>query len=151
MLSHPSVATTLQALFTLVRESEREMALNLGLNLNDFRALSVLAQSGPMTSGHLAEELGSTAATTTAITNRLELRGYVTRHRGAVDRRQVHLSATSGALQGILDLSHPLETAIYEQLQALPAEHSTIIGNFLDSAQDLMRNHLQTLSNEDAT
>ncbi|MDN5813375.1 MAG: MarR family transcriptional regulator [Arthrobacter sp.] len=149
MLSHLSVATTLQQMLILARESERETALGLGLNLTDFRALSVLTQSGPMTSGNLALELGSTAATTTAITNRLELGGYLTRNRGAADRRHVMLTATNTAFQGILDPTHPLATALYEQLQGLPVEHSTIVSNFLDATQVLMRNHLHTLSNED--
>ncbi|MGP5317688.1 MarR family winged helix-turn-helix transcriptional regulator [Arthrobacter rhombi] len=147
MLSYPSVATTLQEMLILARESEREMALGLGLNLNDFRALSVLTQSGPMTSGDLARELGSTAATTTAITNRLELNGYLTRNRGAADRRHVMLTATNEAFHEIRNLTHPLATAIYEQLRALPVEHGTIVSNFLDATQDLMRHHLQTLSN----
>ena len=75
MLSHPSVATTVQKMLILARESTRETPLGWGLNLNDFRALSVLAPSVPMTSGMLALALGPTAATTTAITTGLELSG----------------------------------------------------------------------------
>ena len=66
---HPA-ALALQGLFTLANETEREVARRLGLNLTDYRALSALAQSGPVTVGRLAEDLGATPATTTAIVSR---------------------------------------------------------------------------------
>ena len=146
-----SVAGTLRALVALVRESEREMALRLGLNLTDYRALCALAESGPLTSGRLATELGCTAATTTAITNRLELHGYVTRERSKTDRRLVTLSASPDASQRILNLTFPLVSVLSEQLQALPADQISTVVAFLDVTQDLMRTHLQMLSSKDAT
>lgn len=147
--SYRSVVDTLQGLYALVRENEREIALTLGLNLTDYRALSVLAQFGPMTAGKLAEDLGSTAATTTAITNRLESRGYAVRLRTATDRRQVQLSATPAPAQKILELLCPLATAINGHLEALPADQRTTITSFLDVAQNLMREHLQPSSQKD--
>ena len=62
----------LQGLFSLANETEREVARKLGLNLTDYRALSTLAQSGPVTVGKLAEDLGATPATATAIVSRME-------------------------------------------------------------------------------
>ncbi|MFJ6419212.1 MarR family winged helix-turn-helix transcriptional regulator [Paeniglutamicibacter sp. NPDC091659] len=144
------VFETLQSLYAIVRESEREIALNLGLNLTDYRALSVLAQFGPMTAGKLAEDLGSTAATTTAITNRLELRGYVVRRRNTADRRQVLVSSTPASSQKILDLMCPLATAIDGHLQALPLDQRAAVASFLDVAQHLMRDHLQTFPQKEA-
>lgn len=147
--SYRSVVETLQGLFALVRENEREIAVHLGLNFTDYRALSLLAQSGPMTAGKLAEDLGSTAATTTAITNRLESRGYLVRIRNTTDRRQVQLSASPAPAHQILELMRPLATAIDDHLQALPSDQRETIANFLDVAQKLMREHLQPLSQKD--
>ncbi|MGN5734508.1 MarR family winged helix-turn-helix transcriptional regulator [Arthrobacter psychrochitiniphilus] len=149
--SSEPVAGTLRALVALARESEREMALRLGLNLTDYRALCALAEFGPLTSGRLAEELGYTAATTTAITKRLELRGYVSRERSETDRRLVTLSASPEASQRILDLTLPLVSALSEKLHAFPAEQITAVVAFLEVTQDLMRTHLQMLSTKDAT
>lgn len=145
-----SVIETLQGLYALVRESEREIAASLGLNLTDYRAFSVLAQFGPMTAGKLAEELGSTAATTTAITNRLELHGHAIRERNLVNRRQVLVSAVPASSQKILDLIFPLATAIDGYLQELAPDQRVGIASFLGVAQELMRDHLQTLSQKEA-
>lgn len=146
-----SVAGTLRTLVALVRESEREMALRLGLNLTDYRALCALAEFGPLTSGRLAEELGYTAATTTAITNRLESHGYVVRERSETDRRLVTLSASPEASQRMLDLTFPLVAVLSEQLQALPPEQVSTVVGFLDVTQELMSKHLQSLSSKDAS
>lgn len=146
---HPA-ALALQGLFTLANETEREVARRLGLNLTDYRALSALAQSGPVTVGRLAEDLGATPATTTAIVSRMEARGYVERHRNTEDRRQVQVSVTPAADRGIMNLMMPLMTATNEHIQALPADQQAVVADFLDVAQHLMRDHLHTLSGKDA-
>ena len=146
---HPA-AFTLQAMYTLANETEREVARRLGLNLTDYRALSVLAQSAPVTAGTLAGELGATAATTTAIISRLEAHGYVARHRGAGDRRQVHVSVTPAATAQITNLLQPLMTATNSYLTALPPAHQAVVGDFLEAALLQMQDHLHTLSQKDA-
>ena len=146
---HPATLA-LQSLFTLANETEREIARVMGLNLTDFRALSALAQSGPVTVGKLAEDLRSTPATATAIVSRMEARGYVARHRGTEDRRQVQVSVTAAADRGIMNLMRPLMTATNEHLMALPADHQAVVADFLDVAQHLMQDHLHTLSEKDA-
>ncbi|MCU1516120.1 MAG: MarR family transcriptional regulator [Pseudarthrobacter sp.] len=145
---HPA-AFTLQALYTLATETEREVARRLALNLTDYRALSVLAQSGPVTVGALAAELGATAATTTAIISRLETHGYVARRRGAGDRRQVHVSVTPAATAQITDLVQPLMTAANSYLTALPPAHQAVVGDFLEATLLQMQDHLHTLSQKD--
>ena len=146
---HPA-AVALQGLFTLANETEREIARILGLNLTDFRALSALAQSGPVTVGRLAEDLGSTPATTTAIVSRMESRGYMERHRSTGDRRHVQVSVTPAASRGIMNLMRPLMTATNDHITALPADHRAVVADFLDVAQHLMQDHLHTLSEKDA-
>lgn len=146
---HPATLA-LQSLFTLANETEREIARVLGLNLTDYRALSALARSGPVTVGKLAEDLGATPATATAIVSRMEARGYMARHRNTEDRRQVQVSVTPAASRGILNLMRPLMTATNEHITALPANHQAVVVDFLDVAQHLMQDHLHTLSEKDA-
>lgn len=146
---HPA-ALALQGLFTLANETEREIARVMGLNLTDFRALSALAQSGPVTVGRLAEDLGSTPATTTAIVSRMESRGYMERHRSTEDRRHVQVRVTPAANRGIMNLMRPLMTATNDHITALPADHRAVVADFLDVAQHLMRDHLHALSEKDA-
>lgn len=147
---HPA-ASALQNLFNLANETEREVAGKLELNLTDYRALSALAQSGPVTVGTLAAELGATAATTTAIVSRLESRGYVERLRSAGDRRQVHVNATPAATRDIMDLMRPLMDATNRHLESLPAARQAAVVDFLDVALNLMQDHLRTLSKKETT
>ena len=142
---HPAAAA-LQKLFTLANETEREVARKLELNLTDYRALSTLVQSRPVTVGALAGELGATAATTTAIVTRLESRGYAERLRSAADRRLVHVTATPAAARDIMVLMRPLMDATNQHIEALPPARQAAVVDFLDAALTLMQDHLHTLS-----
>lgn len=146
---HPATLA-LQSLFTLANETEREIARVMGLNLTDYRALSALAQSGLVTVGQLAADLGATPATATAIVSRMESRGYMERHRSTDDRRHVQVSVTPAANRGLTDLMRPLMTATNEHMKALPADQQTAVVDFLEFAQHLIRHHLHTLSEKDA-
>jgi DNA-binding MarR family transcriptional regulator len=146
---HPATLA-LQSLFTLANETEREIARVMGLNLTDYRALSALAQSGPVTVGRLAEDLGATPATATAIVGRMESRGYMERHRSTDDRRHVQVSVTPAADRTITDLMRPLMTATHEHIKTLTDDQQTAVVDFLGVAQQLIRDHLHTLSEKDA-
>ena len=145
---HPA-AFALQALFDLANETEREVARCLQLNLTDYRALSALAQSGPVTVGTLAQKLGATAATTTAIVSRLEARGYAERLRSEEDRRHVHVNATPAATKDIMGLMRPLMDATNQHIEALPRARQDAVADFLNVALSLMQDHLHSLSEKD--
>lgn len=142
---HPS-AFMLQALLTMANETEREVARHLGLNLTDYRALGAVSQGGPTTVGALAGHLGTTAATTSAIVNRLEQHGFVERHHSSDDRRQVHVGCTPAAAAAITTLMRPLVTATSDHLASLPISQQAEIGTFLTTVLGLMQHHLHALS-----
>ena len=146
---HPA-AFALQGLITLSNEIERELTRRLELNLTDYRALSALAASGPVTVGTLGEHLGATPATTTAIVNRLESAGHVRRQRVDDDRRQVRVSVTRDAYRRIIELMSPLMDATNAHIRALPSAHQRVIEDFLNTAQAQMLEHLRALSAEAA-
>ena len=65
-----------------------------GLNSTDMQTVSILISQGPATPGELAERTGLTAGgSITAVIDRLEKAGYVTRQRDEADRRRVIVSA----------------------------------------------------------
>ena len=65
-----------------------------GLNSTDMQIVSVLISHGPATPGELAERSGLTSGgAITAVIDRLEKAGYVTRQRDESDRRRVIVSA----------------------------------------------------------
>ncbi len=143
-------SVTLQALFGLANETEREVARALGLNLTDYRALTVLSESGPVTVGALAVKLSATAATTTAIVGRLEMHGFVERSRSTEDRRQVRVNVTEAASGKVKELMQPLVATAAAQLDALEPAQQLVITDFLGSVVSLMEDHLRSLSAEGA-
>ncbi|MCY1675665.1 MarR family transcriptional regulator [Pseudarthrobacter sp. SL88] len=145
---HPA-AVALQALFDLATQTEREVARRLELNLTDYRALSALSHSGPVTVGKLAETLGATAATTTAIVSRLEAHGYAERLRSEEDRRHVHVSATPAATKDVMDLMRPLMASTNQHIEALPRMRQDAVSDFLSVAMHLMQDHLHYLSEKE--
>ena len=65
-----------------------------GLNSTDLQAVSLLMSQGPATPGELAERTGlSAGGAITAVIDRLEKAGYVSRRRDQADRRRVIVTA----------------------------------------------------------
>jgi len=65
-----------------------------GLNSTDLQSVSILISQGPATPGELAERTGLThGGAITAVVDRLERAGYVTRERDTADRRRVIVTA----------------------------------------------------------
>lgn len=60
-----------------------------GMNLTDLRCLGILASTGPITAGQLAETMGLTTGAVTGLVNRMERAGYVRREKDPADGRRV--------------------------------------------------------------
>ena len=65
------------------------VAGRLEMNLTDYKVLGILADTGPVTAGRLAEITGLTTGAVTGIVDRLERTGHVRRVRDPGDRRKV--------------------------------------------------------------
>ncbi len=50
-----------------------------GMNLTDLQCINILASTGPITAGRLAEEMGLTTGSVTGVIDRMERAGYVRR------------------------------------------------------------------------
>jgi DNA-binding MarR family transcriptional regulator len=74
-----------------------------GLGRNDLNAIMWISTGGssgqPITIGELANRLGLSAAATTALVDRLEATGHVSRARDATDRRRVTVAMQETALR----------------------------------------------------
>ncbi|WP_427016035.1 MarR family winged helix-turn-helix transcriptional regulator [Pseudarthrobacter sp. P1] len=83
-----------------------------GLHRTDMNALAFLVQAGlgpqPATPGRLGEALNLSSPATTALVDRLDRAGHVTRQRSEADRRQVELAMTDHARQVGRSLFSPL-------------------------------------------
>ncbi|MEU0298488.1 MarR family transcriptional regulator [Streptomyces sp. NPDC006175] len=82
---------------------QAEFATRNGMHPTDVRALICLldaARSGtPVTAGRLGAQLGLNSAGTTALIDRLERLGHLTRTRDARDRRRVLLAVDARAVE----------------------------------------------------
>lgn len=78
------------------------VAERLGLTMTDLRAWDILLLHGPMTHGKFADLVGLTGGAVTAIIDRLERIGAVTRENYPGDRRKVIVRAISSMRDGPL-------------------------------------------------
>jgi len=85
-----------------------------GINNTDGRCLDIIARLGRVSAGQLANSAGLTTGAVTAVIDRLEASGYVTRVRDALDRRKIwveptaHTHALVEIIFGVYDMIGPL-------------------------------------------
>jgi DNA-binding MarR family transcriptional regulator len=101
----------------------------LGINNTDGRCLDIVERLGRVSAGQLANHAGLTTGAVTAVVDRLESVGYVTRIRDPLDRRKIwveptpHLTALVETIFGVYDLVGPLMVRHFseEQLEGILA------------------------------
>lgn len=84
------------------------LAERLGINLTDFKCLSILERNGSVTAGKLAELTGLTSGAVTGLIDRLEKAGWARRVRDPNDRRHVIIEAVperSGEFEALFNSS----------------------------------------------
>lgn len=86
--------STAGGVFLLQAVAERS-----GMNLTDLQCIAILTSLGPITAGHLAEEMGLTTGAITGVVNRMELAGYVRREKDPGDGRRVVIRPVVEALE----------------------------------------------------
>lgn len=101
----------------------------LGINNTDGRCLDIIERLGRVSAGQLANHAGLTTGAVTAVVDRLEAAGYVTRIRDPLDRRKIWVEATPhlrelvATIFGVYDLVGPLMMRHFteEQLEGILA------------------------------
>ncbi|TYD00295.1 MarR family transcriptional regulator [Arthrobacter echini] len=106
----------------------------------DLHALSIMigaAQAGlTVTPGLLREELNLSSPATTALVDRLDSAGHVTRRRSDVDRRQVHLEMTDRARATGAALFAPLARHINGVFDEYSEEQLALLRDMLQGVTD---------------
>ncbi|UQU62594.1 MarR family transcriptional regulator [Couchioplanes caeruleus] len=106
---HGAVAAdAVQAYRAAVDDTDREMARILKVNRTDLRCLELLLNAGGVSPRELGHRLGLTTGSVTAMLDRLERLGLLTRTRHPSDRRMVVVSMTATAAARCYDLYAPL-------------------------------------------
>jgi DNA-binding MarR family transcriptional regulator len=106
----------------------------------DLHALSIMmgaARAGlTVTPGLLREELNLSSPATTALVDRLDSAGHVTRRRSDVDRRQVHLEMTEKARSTGAMLFAPLARHIDAVFDRYSEEQLELLRDMLQDVTD---------------
>jgi DNA-binding MarR family transcriptional regulator len=101
----------------------------LGVNGTDGRCLDIIERLGRVSAGQLANHSGLTTGAVTAVIDRLEAVGYVTRIRDPLDRRKIwvevtaHFSQLVQTIFGVHDMIGPVMVRHFsdEQLEGILA------------------------------
>ncbi|HEX4409683.1 MAG TPA: MarR family transcriptional regulator [Xanthobacteraceae bacterium] len=103
------------------------VARKLGLHPTDEKVLRLLGQQ-TVSAGDLADYMGLTGAAVTAMVDRLETLGYVTRERDGADRRRVKIRAVPAKLASINRIYRGLHAAMDAMLADYnEAEFKTVV------------------------
>ncbi len=146
------IGKALKFYYGTVDDLARELIRLLGVNETDRRALEIVLRGDgkSTTPGVLAERLGLTAAGATALLNRLEKQGYITRSLHPSDRRRVIVTSTDLAARRLQELIAPMVDQNFQMMLSRydPAELEIIAG-FLTQMGELQRNHRKLLRDRD--
>ncbi|MEQ8837049.1 MAG: MarR family transcriptional regulator, partial [Lacipirellulaceae bacterium] len=92
----------------------------IGLTSPQLAALHAIARLQPVATGKIATELHLGQPTVTGIITRLEQGGFITRTRGASDRRSVAITLTAKGSESLATAPSLLESKFRKELGSLP-------------------------------
>ncbi|MBT9384780.1 MarR family transcriptional regulator [Pseudooceanicola sp. CBS1P-1] len=113
---------SLIALRRILRATElfgKELAHAAGLSPVQFRVLQLVAEQGMSTPKAISVQMGVTQATITALLDRLEKQGMITRARSQVDRRQMNIAVTEKGRATVAEAPDPLQQRYVRQFESL--------------------------------
>ncbi|MFI6370048.1 MarR family winged helix-turn-helix transcriptional regulator [Streptomyces sp. NPDC050546] len=123
------------AAYTLFNQA---MAEHLGLHPTDLQCVSLLAlETGPRTTGQIAELTGLTSGSATRLVDRLQKAGLAERHPDAHDRRKMLVSLTTGRTPEIEAAWDTPGNAFDQALDDFTEDELTVIERYLRRTTDV--------------
>jgi MarR family transcriptional regulator, organic hydroperoxide resistance regulator len=126
------------------------VARRIGLHPTDEKVLRLLGENA-MTAGDLVAYTGLTGAAVTALVDRLESLGYVTRERDRNDRRRVTIRAVGARLRDINRLYKGLHDAMEVLLSQYEGAEFAVIADYLTRATHVLAEQTMKLGGEGPT
>jgi DNA-binding MarR family transcriptional regulator len=115
----------------------------LGLSENEVLALQHLGLAGRLTPSELGRALGLTSGGTTALVQRLERAGHVTRESHPHDGRSTLLRLTPGSEARASEAFAPLVAELDRLAAALPESERSVVGAFLGHVAEAAERHAE--------
>lgn len=130
------VMNALRKYRTAESAAQRRAREALGLGENALLALRALVDADDadrtVNAKDLAEHLGITAASTSALVDRLVRSGHVERHADPNDRRGVILTATGRSMRQVLEVIDKLDARAIEAAEHLSTVDMSVVVAFLE-------------------
>jgi len=128
-----------------VDAGDDEIARLLGLNRTDLRCLDSLLQKGPSAPSRLATELGLTTGSVTAMLDRMEKAGYISRTPDPADRRKLIVQATPEIAQQAMEAMLPLIRESAAEIAEYTIDDLRLLLDFFSRARGVQDRHVQRL------
>ncbi|MCO5993487.1 MarR family transcriptional regulator [Actinoallomurus rhizosphaericola] len=136
------VGAAAQAHQAAVDAFDEAAAVRLGVNRTDLRCLEILLTGTTTSPSGLGKELGLSTGSVTAMLDRLERAGHLTRAPDPRDRRRVVVRATADAAHAARELYGPIADEGLQEIAGYTAEELELLVDFLDRARRLYERHL---------
>ncbi len=132
---------SLIALRRILRATElygRDLARAAGLTAVQVRVLQVIAETGSTTPTAIANRMGVSQATVSALIDRLAAKGQVRRTRSDTDRRQTNLTLTEDGVEALSRAPDALQQRYVKRFEALPDWEQSMIVAALERVSALL-------------
>jgi len=113
------------------------VAERFGLHTTDLECLDLIVMRGRTSAGELAAATGLTSGAMTALLDRLEKAGYITRTPDPDDRRRLHIRVRADAIEPIMAVYEPMQARMFELWSSFSARELAVIEDFLSRSTDL--------------
>jgi DNA-binding MarR family transcriptional regulator len=120
----------------------------LGLNITDSQCLSLLGTKGISTPTELARYTGLTTGSTTAMLDRLEKAGFITRRHNPSDRRGVLIEINSEMAKTTGPMVAGVQKAHRELIASYSAAELEVIADFLTRFTQNVKAHTELIEKD---
>ena len=143
-MSAASVSDGMQQCVIALEAAGSQHRRGLAMSAHERAALAQLWARGPMTMGEVGALIPLSRAAVTALTDRLELEGYVVRTPDALDRRKTMLSLT-GVGHRMMRAIQPMLMEIEAAAEGLSGPEQQIVSAFLGQVTERARAYVEGL------
>jgi len=133
----------LREILEVSEEFSARMGRHLSVNPTDLSAMEHLIMAGPLGPSELARRLGVTPPAATAVVDRLEALGHVSRTTNPADRRGVVVTPTPASVAQAIGMLMPMVTDIDAVLDSFSAAEQAVITDYLQRVVAAYREHLE--------
>jgi DNA-binding MarR family transcriptional regulator len=113
------------------------IADRFGIHTTDLECLDLITMRQQTTAGELARATGLTSGAMTALLDRLERAGYISRVHDSVDRRRITIQVREEAIEPIKAVYAPIGERMAELWSRFTADELKTVSQFLRRSTDL--------------